>query len=95
MHSIDNGSNFLPNETNMKKNSIYSKTETKTKAMKKMSLALVLFCTFNLLCSTACSRGYGCPYTASETISEQPETSATEMAVASEIVLSDELNCLP
>ena len=50
------------------------KTETKTKAMKKMSLVSAILCAFTLLTFNACSSGYGCYYSASENISEQPET---------------------
>ena len=69
--------------------------KTKNNTMKKMSLVCVVFCTCILLSFTSCSRGYGCPYGATETIPEQSEISTTEIAVASKTLLSDELNCLP
>jgi len=72
-----------------------SKTETKTLAMKKMSLALVLFCTVTLLSFNACSPGYGCYYSASEKVPEQVETSTTSMDADRVNFLSEEVNCLP
>ncbi len=73
----------------------YSKTETKILAMKKMSLALVLYCTVSLLSFNACSPGYGCYYSASETVPEQIETSTTSMEADRVSILSEEVNCLP
>ena len=70
-------------------------TKTKTKAMKKISLVLVLYCTFNLLSFTACSPGYGCTYAVSETTSETSESLTVKVATNSKTILSDELNCLP
>jgi len=62
--------------------------------MKKMSLALVLFSTVTLLSFNACSSGYGCYYSASETIPDQVETSTT-LGVDGVNMLPEEVNCLP
>lgn len=71
------------------------KTETKTKAMKKMSLVSAILCAFTLLTFNACSSGYGCYYSASENISEQPETLTIAATGTPETLLSEEINCIP
>ena len=71
------------------------KLKLKPKAMKKMSLALVLFCTFTLLSFNACSPGYGCSYAASETISDQVEKSTASTEVDRANIFLEEVNCLP
>lgn len=71
------------------------KLKLKPKAMNKMSLALVLFCTFTLLSFNACSPGYGCSYAASETISDQVEKSTTTTEVDRANIFLEEVNCLP
>ena len=79
----------------MKNIRTYSITKTKPKAMKKIPLVFAILCTFTLLSFNACSPGYGCFYSASETISEQPESLTIEEVDPSESRLSEKINCLP
>lgn len=94
MHYISNNIlSFKPNEIKLLESIL--KLKLKPKAMKKMPLALVIFCTFTLLSFNACSPGYGCFYSATETIPDQVEKSAIPTEVDQANVFLEEINCLP
>ncbi len=63
--------------------------------MKKFPFVLVLFCTFTLLSFNACSPGYGCFYSASETIPDQVEKPTISTEVDQANIFLEEVNCLP